>query len=135
MSSYYAASDYSYIVRLVMRDAAVECLSNDGLYECGKNHKVQAVELADGRFLLDPDYPPFAGCWDGDHLKEEVSAFIKTYCEPGSYASFRNDDCFEDEIYGKDMDGQMFDDWQEFVNPFEKKMRELDERALGMFRR
>lgn len=59
-------------------------------------------------------------------FQEEVIEFVSEFCEPWSYASFRDDDDFEFGIVWKDGDGEVNEEWETICNPFNERMEEMD---------
>ena len=134
MSSWYVMVRSSFIVSEKNKDEVARMLEAQGAY-CSNadTSEVKAVEVGDGRYILEPMGSPFDGEWCSSGPDEEVREVLEL-CESGSYASFRNDDYCEYSLWWKDGEG-VHEDWQEFVNPFNGQMDAIDEQALGIFRR
>ena len=66
--------------------------------------------------------------WD---FNSTVWDFIEEFCEPYSYASFRNDDEFEYGLIWKDGEGTVHEDWADWGNPFQGRIDGLETRLWG----
>lgn len=134
MSSWFVMVRSSFIVSEENKAVVAGMLEAPGTYKYNAGQsEVACAEVGDGRYILEPTGSPFDGEWCSDGPDEDVREVLEL-CEPGSYASFRNDDYYEYSLWWKDGDG-IHDDWQEFVNPFNGQMDAIDEQALGIFRR
>ncbi len=132
MSCYFATDRFNIVVRLVMRDAAVRCLEDSNIYDFGPHPmKVYVEDLGNGLFELTPEWNPFSGVWSNSGPYEEISVFLKTYCEPGSFISQRCDDQFGYSAYWLDEKRNVNEAWEDFVNPFDEMLDKLCERKEG----
>ena len=121
MSAYFTTDMFNIIVRQVMRDGAVKCLSESNIYDVPSScHPVEVhvEELGNGRYELTPEWNPFSGDWSNSGPGEEIGKFLKTYCEPGSYISQRCDDYFEYSIFYLDDKRKVQERFEGYVNPF-----------------
>ena len=65
-------------------------------------------------------------------FSSSVWHFIDEFCEPYSYASFRNDDEFEYGLLWKDGEGSVHEEWEDIENPFQNRINSMEDRLLVM---
>ena len=134
MSDYFFEAGHSFIVSEVNKDKVIDWLTNDDIYDYNSSpHKIKVIETGDGKYILDPDDPPFNCEWCSSGPSEEVRELL-SMCEDGSYLSLWCDVYMEYALYWKE-DGVINEDWKCIENPFTPVMDRLYEQALGIFKR
>ena len=119
MSVYIADAGSKYVVSEDKLSRAYAWLKDRREIPCAKpiaDGFAEVFSNGDGFFCGDTCYG----------FQDEAIEFLQEFCEPYSYASFRNDDDFEYGIVWRDEAGSVHEEWEEMSNPFAERMDEFE---------
>lgn len=126
MGGYYIAQEQcKYEVPNDMLDEAVKWLEGHPGWQGGVRHAAYRENTS----IIYPDEDGFGGYVRGA-WSQSVNKFMKRFCLPRSYATFREDDEFQYSMVVKKDDGTVEWDSEDFANPFLARCEELEDEPL-----